>query len=147
MTDLFSLQHSPPRWSPAWPASPSGSSAPPCGCTSSSRRHRESDHRLRGFGAGLCGVEAAPCAALAAAVAADRRHRARRAAWRLVARLGAAERDPRGDRRFADRLRNLRPARPALAPVKAGGAPADAAVGFLKGVLGGVTGLAGILVT
>jgi uncharacterized protein len=31
--------------------------------------------------------------------------------------------------------------------VKAGGAAADAGVGFLNGVLGGITGLAGILVT
>lgn len=38
-------------------------------------------------------------------------------------------------------------ARPAMQPVKAGGAPADAAVGFLNGVLGGMTGLAGILIT
>src|SRR6266852_6703954 len=37
--------------------------------------------------------------------------------------------------------------RPAIAPVKAGGAAADATVGFLNGVLGGITGLAGILVT
>src|SRR5258708_30503942 len=37
--------------------------------------------------------------------------------------------------------------RPAMAPVKAGGAAADAGVGFLNGVLGGITGLAGILVT
>jgi uncharacterized membrane protein YfcA len=37
--------------------------------------------------------------------------------------------------------------RPAIAPVKAGGAVADAGVGFLNGVLGGITGLAGILVT
>jgi uncharacterized membrane protein YfcA len=37
--------------------------------------------------------------------------------------------------------------RPAIAPIKAGGAMADAVVGFLKGVLGGMTGLAGILVT
>src|SRR5215216_4428406 len=37
--------------------------------------------------------------------------------------------------------------RPAIPPVKAGGAAADAAVGFLNGVLGGITGLAGILVT
>jgi uncharacterized membrane protein YfcA len=37
--------------------------------------------------------------------------------------------------------------RPAIAPVKAGGAAADAAVGFLNGILGGITGLAGILVT
>jgi uncharacterized membrane protein YfcA len=37
--------------------------------------------------------------------------------------------------------------RPAIAPVKAGGAVADAGVGFLNGVLGGMTGLAGILVT
>jgi uncharacterized membrane protein YfcA len=37
--------------------------------------------------------------------------------------------------------------RPAIAPVKFGGAAADAGVGFLNGVLGGVTGLAGILVT
>ncbi len=37
-------------------------------------------------------------------------------------------------------------ARPALPPVKAGAA-ADAGVGFLNGVLGGMTGLAGILVT
>ncbi|ANW01805.1 sulfite exporter TauE/SafE family protein [Bradyrhizobium icense] len=38
----------------------------------------------------------------------------------------------------------LRPAIPAL---KADGAAGDAAVGFLNGVLGGITGLAGILVT
>ena len=37
--------------------------------------------------------------------------------------------------------------RPAVAPIKAGGAMADAGVGFLNGVLGGMTGLAGILVT
>ena len=37
--------------------------------------------------------------------------------------------------------------RPAIKPVKAGGPLADAAVGFLNGVLAGVTGLAGILVT
>jgi uncharacterized membrane protein YfcA len=37
--------------------------------------------------------------------------------------------------------------RPAIAPVKAGGAAANAVVGFLNGVLGGITGLAGILVT
>jgi uncharacterized membrane protein YfcA len=37
--------------------------------------------------------------------------------------------------------------RPAIPPVKAGGGVADAAVGFLNGVLGGLTGLAGILVT
>jgi uncharacterized membrane protein YfcA len=34
-----------------------------------------------------------------------------------------------------------------LQPLKAGGAPADAAVGFLNGVLGAMTGFAGILVT
>jgi len=38
-------------------------------------------------------------------------------------------------------------ARPTLRPIKAGGAPADAAVGFLNGVLGAMTGFAGILVT
>jgi uncharacterized membrane protein YfcA len=37
--------------------------------------------------------------------------------------------------------------RPAITPVKAGGAAADAGIGFLNGVLGGITGLAGILVT
>jgi uncharacterized membrane protein YfcA len=37
--------------------------------------------------------------------------------------------------------------RPALKPVTGGGAAADASVGFLNGVLGGMTGLAGILVT
>ena len=37
--------------------------------------------------------------------------------------------------------------RPALKPVTHGGAAADAAVGFLNGVLAGITGLAGILVT
>jgi uncharacterized membrane protein YfcA len=37
--------------------------------------------------------------------------------------------------------------RPAMNPVKAGGVAADAGVGFLNGVLGGMTGLAGILVT
>src|SRR5215472_9443998 len=35
-------------------------------------------------------------------------------------------------------------ARPAMKPVKAGGATADAGVGFLNGILGGLTGLAGI---
>ena len=38
-------------------------------------------------------------------------------------------------------------ARPALKPVTAGGAPADIGAGFLNGVLGGMTGLAGIIVT
>ena len=37
--------------------------------------------------------------------------------------------------------------RPALKPVTSGGAAADAGIGFLNGVLGGMTGLAGILVT
>jgi uncharacterized membrane protein YfcA len=37
--------------------------------------------------------------------------------------------------------------RPPLKPVAHGGAAADAGVGFLNGVLGGMTGLAGILVT
>jgi uncharacterized membrane protein YfcA len=37
--------------------------------------------------------------------------------------------------------------RPALAPTGAGGAPADAGIGFLNGVLGGATGLSGIIVT
>ena len=36
--------------------------------------------------------------------------------------------------------------RPAIPVVKVGGAAADAGVGFLNGVLGGITGLAGILV-
>ena len=35
--------------------------------------------------------------------------------------------------------------RPKLRPVTGGGAPADGTVGFLSGVLGGATGLAGIL--
>jgi uncharacterized membrane protein YfcA len=37
--------------------------------------------------------------------------------------------------------------RPSLPPVTQGGATADAAVGFANGVLGGITGIAGILVT
>jgi uncharacterized protein len=37
--------------------------------------------------------------------------------------------------------------RPSIPPVKAAGAAADAGAGFLNGVLGGITGLAGILVT
>src|ERR1700694_2497320 len=37
--------------------------------------------------------------------------------------------------------------RPTINPIRAGGAAADAGVGFLNGVLGGITGLAGILVT
>jgi uncharacterized membrane protein YfcA len=37
--------------------------------------------------------------------------------------------------------------RPPLKPIKGGGAIADASVGFLNGMLGGMTGLAGILVT
>ena len=37
--------------------------------------------------------------------------------------------------------------RPSLPPMTQGGAAADAAVGFANGVLGGITGLAGILVT
>jgi uncharacterized membrane protein YfcA len=38
-------------------------------------------------------------------------------------------------------------ARPALQPVLVGGAPADAGIGLLNGILGGATGLAGIIVT
>jgi uncharacterized membrane protein YfcA len=38
-------------------------------------------------------------------------------------------------------------ARPAMKPVLSGGAPADAGVGLLNGILGGATGLAGIIVT
>jgi uncharacterized protein len=37
--------------------------------------------------------------------------------------------------------------RPAMQPVKRGGVTADAAVGVLNGILGGATGLAGIIVT
>jgi uncharacterized protein len=37
-------------------------------------------------------------------------------------------------------------ARPALKPITAGGAPADAGIGFLNGAVGGVSGLAGIVV-
>ncbi|MGB8398546.1 sulfite exporter TauE/SafE family protein [Bradyrhizobium sp.] len=37
--------------------------------------------------------------------------------------------------------------RPAIKPVRAGGGAADVGVGFLNGMLGGVTGLAGIFVT
>jgi uncharacterized membrane protein YfcA len=37
--------------------------------------------------------------------------------------------------------------RPKLGPISGGGNAADAAVGFLNGVLGGLTGLAGIIVT
>jgi uncharacterized protein len=37
--------------------------------------------------------------------------------------------------------------RPAMQPVTRGGATADAGVGFLNGILGGLTGLAGILTT
>jgi uncharacterized membrane protein YfcA len=37
--------------------------------------------------------------------------------------------------------------RPTMKPVHAGGAPADAGVGLLNGILGGATGLAGIIVT
>jgi uncharacterized membrane protein YfcA len=37
--------------------------------------------------------------------------------------------------------------RPAVQPVKRGGATADAAVGVLNGILGGATGFAGIIVT
>jgi len=38
-------------------------------------------------------------------------------------------------------------ARPTMKPVLAGGLPADAGVGLLNGILGGATGLAGIIVT
>jgi uncharacterized membrane protein YfcA len=38
-------------------------------------------------------------------------------------------------------------ARPAVKPILTGGAPADAGVGFLNGILGGATGLAGVIVT
>jgi uncharacterized membrane protein YfcA len=37
--------------------------------------------------------------------------------------------------------------RPTIGPIKTGSAAADAGMGFLNGVLGGITGLAGILVT
>jgi uncharacterized protein len=59
-----------------------------------------------------------------------------------------------GLHRLANKIRRHKPAdralalfRPAIRPVKAGGAAVDAGVGFLNGVLGGITGLAGILVT
>ena len=38
-------------------------------------------------------------------------------------------------------------ARPAIKPVTGGGAPADVGAGFLNGVIGGLTGLAGIVMT
>jgi uncharacterized membrane protein YfcA len=38
-------------------------------------------------------------------------------------------------------------ARPATKPIVAGGAPVDTGVGLLNGILGGATGLAGIIVT
>jgi uncharacterized membrane protein YfcA len=38
-------------------------------------------------------------------------------------------------------------ARPTMKPIVAGGAPADTGVGLLNGILGGATGLAGIIVT
>jgi uncharacterized membrane protein YfcA len=38
-------------------------------------------------------------------------------------------------------------ARPALGPVRSGGAPLDTGVGFINGMLGGATGFAGIVVT
>jgi uncharacterized membrane protein YfcA len=38
-------------------------------------------------------------------------------------------------------------ARPAMKPIVAGGAPIDTGVGLLNGILGGATGLAGIIVT
>jgi hypothetical protein len=38
-------------------------------------------------------------------------------------------------------------ARPVVNPVIAGGAPADAAIGFFNGINGAMTGLAGIFVT
>jgi len=38
-------------------------------------------------------------------------------------------------------------ARPELAPIKSGGAPLDAGIGVLNGMLGGATGFAGIVVT
>jgi uncharacterized membrane protein YfcA len=38
-------------------------------------------------------------------------------------------------------------AQPKMKPILAGGAPADAGIGLLNGVLGGATGLAGIIVT
>jgi uncharacterized protein len=37
--------------------------------------------------------------------------------------------------------------RPAMQPIKSGGAAADAGIGFFNGMIGGMTGLAGILVT
>jgi uncharacterized membrane protein YfcA len=37
--------------------------------------------------------------------------------------------------------------RPAMEPIKGGGAAADAGIGFFNGMIGGMTGLAGILVT
>jgi uncharacterized membrane protein YfcA len=37
--------------------------------------------------------------------------------------------------------------RPAMGPIKGGGAAADAGVGVINGILGGATGLAGIIVT
>jgi uncharacterized protein len=38
-------------------------------------------------------------------------------------------------------------ARPSMKPILAGGAPADTGIGLLNGILGGATGLAGIIIT
>ena len=50
-------------------------------------------------------------------------------------------------RAIFDPLQPLRAVSPGLKPITAGGALADAGVGLLNGVLAGITGLAGILVT
>jgi uncharacterized membrane protein YfcA len=71
--------------------------------------------------------------------------RARRSRRRRHPDLGEPRPCAHGRRRLPGALYAL--LRPAIPAVKAGGAAADAGVGFLNGVLGGITGLAGILVT
>ena len=81
--------------------------------------------------------------ALDEALAVHGRRRARRSRRRRRPDLGEPRPCPHGRRRLPGALQSLRAAAAGHPRGESGGAAADAGVGFLNGVLGGITGLAG----
>src|ERR1700730_6769835 len=108
---------------------------------------RYADHRVRPDRAGLFGLETSPRAGLEKARACRARGRTGVPVGVSILTWANPAHVRIGVGVFLVLYSLYALFRPAIAPVKAGGAVADAGVGFLNGVLGGITGLAGILVT
>src|SRR5437660_5696181 len=107
----------------------------------------DADHRVWPDRAGLLGLEAAPRAGFEKALAVRAGGCDRRAGRRHDPDLANPAHVRMGVGVFLMLYSLYAFFRPTIPPVTAGGAAADAGVGFLNGVLGGITGLAGILVT